>query len=244
MRYKIAICDDERQQLQYLAALARDWAKHSGRTVNIRPFLSAEEFLFHYEDEKDYDILLLDIEMGDMDGVELAKRVREEDYFPQIVFVTGYPDFIAEGYEVGALHYLLKPVSEEKLSQVLERAAGNIRKKGRAIFIESGKDLRRVPVDGIIYVEVLSHKLKLHTVHGDYETKLSIARMEEMLGEGFARCHRSYLAGVYFMERITRTSVIFSDGSVIPLARSAYREVNQAFIEYFRGGFEDRGEPG
>ena len=99
MKYKIAVCDDEEQQIQYLAALARDWANGSGKKAVIRPFFSAEEFLFQYEDEKDYDVLLLDIEMGNTNGVELAKRIREENDAVQIVFITGYPDFIAEGYE-------------------------------------------------------------------------------------------------------------------------------------------------
>lgn len=235
MKYKIAICDDEEQQIQYLAVLVKEWAENSGRMVNIRPFFSAEEFLFRYEDEKDYDILLLDIEMGDTSGVELAKRIREENDSVQIVFITGYPDFIAEGYEVGALHYLLKPVSAEKLNGVLDRAAGNMQKKGRAIFISSGKDTQRIPVDSIVYVEVFSHKLIIHTVHSEYETKLSIAGMEEMLGEGFVRCHRSFLAGIAFIDRITRDSVVFDDGRAIPLARSAYGEVNRAFINYYKG---------
>ena len=235
MKYKLAVCDDEERQIQYLAALVRDWAEQSGRMVSIRPFFSAEEFLFQYEEEKDYDILLLDIEMGNTNGVELAKRIRQENDAVQIVFITGYPDFIGEGYEVGALHYLLKPVSGEKLNQVLDRAAENLQRKGRAIFLRSAKDVQRIPVDRIVYVEVLSHKLMIYTIHSEYETKLSIARMEEMLGEGFVRCHRSYLAGISYMDHITRDSVVFDDGRTIPLARSAYREVNQAFIDYYKG---------
>lgn len=235
MKYKIAVCDDEGQQIQYLAAMVKDWAAEGGRMVSIRPFASAEEFLFQYEDEKDYDILLLDIEMGKTSGVELARRIRQENDAVQIVFITGYPDFIAEGYEVGALHYLLKPVSGEKLSQVLDKAAENLRKKGHAIFLRSAKEVQRIPVDSIVYVEVLSHKLVVHTIHKEYETKLSIAGMEEMLGEGFVRCHRSYLAGISFIDRITKDTVVFDNGKSIPLARSAYGKVNRAFIDYYKG---------
>ena len=235
MKYKIAVCDDEEQQIQYLAALARDWANGSGKKAVIRPFFSAEEFLFQYEDEKDYDVLLLDIEMGNTNGVELAKRIREENDAVQIVFITGYPDFMAEGYEVGALHYLLKPVSREKLNQVLDRAAENLHRKGRAIFLRIAKEVQRIPVDSIVYVEVLSHKLVVHTLQGEYEAKLSITAMEEMLGEGFVRCHRSYLAAIAFIDHITKDSVVFDDGRAIPLARNAYREVNRAFIDYYKG---------
>lgn len=237
MKYKIAVCDDEEQQIQYLTFLVRDWAESSGKKAVIRPFFSAEEFLFQYEDEKDYDILLLDIEMGNTNGVELAKRIRQENDAVQIVFITGYPDFIAEGYEVGALHYLLKPVNGEKLNQVLDRAVGNLHRKGRTIFLRAAKEVQRIPVDSIVYVEVLSHKLVVHTLQSEYEAKLSITAMEEMLGEGFVRCHRSFLAGIAFIDRITKDSVVFDDGRTIPLARSAYGEVNQAFIEYYKGEF-------
>ena len=238
MIYKIAVCDDEEQQIQYLAGMVKSWAEDSGKKAHIRPFFSAEEFLFQYEEEKDYDILLLDTEMGDTSGVELAKRIREENDAVQIIFITGYPDFIAQGYDVGALHYLLKPVNGEKLNRVLDRAVGNLQRKGRAILLHSAKDIRRIPVDSIVYVEVLSHNLIVHTVHNEYETRLPITKMEEMLGEGFVRCHRSFIAGISFIDRITRDSVVFDEGRTIPLARSAYREVNQAFIDYHKGELE------
>ena len=79
MNYKIAVCDDEAEQVEYLTTLVRDWAESCGKRVSVRPFSSAEEFLFHYEEEKDYDILLLDIEMRGINGVELARRLREEN---------------------------------------------------------------------------------------------------------------------------------------------------------------------
>lgn len=78
-----------------------------------RPLLSAEAFWFQYEEEKDYEILLLDIEMEQMNGIELATKLRTDDETIQIIFITGYPDYIAQGYEVAALHYLMKPVCAE-----------------------------------------------------------------------------------------------------------------------------------
>lgn len=115
MDYKIAICDDSAPDREYLLNLVKRWAKNCGHQVQISLFTSAEHFLFSYEEEKDFDILLLDIEMGDMDGVTMAKKLRQENHAIQIIFITGYSDYIAEGYEVAALHYLMKPVREEKL---------------------------------------------------------------------------------------------------------------------------------
>ena len=123
MTYKIAVCDDSAGDREYITALARQWAERSGHLLELSQFVSAENFLFEYSGKSDYDILLLDIEMGEMDGVELAKRLRRENEILQIVFVTGYDHYISEGYEVAALHYLMKPVKEDKLLAVLDRAA-------------------------------------------------------------------------------------------------------------------------
>ena len=111
--YKIAICDDSQADTEYLTTLVKEWAKD--RTAIIKTFPSAEAFLFNYAEEKDFDILLLDIEMGKMDGVTMAKVIRQDNESVQIVFITGYSEYIADGYDVAALHYLIKPVKTEQL---------------------------------------------------------------------------------------------------------------------------------
>ena len=99
------------------------WIAHEGNRCEVRTFASAEAFLFEYEEDKAYDILLLDVEMNNMSGIELAKRIRKDNSRAEIIFITSYFEFIGEGYEVDALHYLIKPVSAEKLMQVLDKAA-------------------------------------------------------------------------------------------------------------------------
>ena len=102
MDYKIAICDDSEADRLYLTDLVNRWAMDAGHTVQVSAFVSAESFLFRYEEKRDYDILLLDIEMGAMDGVTLARRIRQGNELVQIVFITGFPEYMAEGYEVSA----------------------------------------------------------------------------------------------------------------------------------------------
>ena len=126
--YKIAICDDTETDRNYIKDLVTHWAHISKQQADIHLFSSAEEFLFEYEEDKGYQILLLDIEMGKMDGVTMAKKLRETNDSTQIIFVTGYSDYIAEGYEVSALHYLMKPVKEDKLFRVLDRAVKKLSK--------------------------------------------------------------------------------------------------------------------
>lgn len=96
----IAVCDDESVEIEYLTQLTRQWAKLTETAVNISGFASAEAFLFEYEENKDFDILLLDIQMNAMDGIELAEKIRENNSSVQIVFITGFPDHISRGYDV------------------------------------------------------------------------------------------------------------------------------------------------
>ena len=109
----IAICEDVPSERELLLSLARDWARGAGAHVSLEAFASAEALVFHRAGGKEFDLLLLDIGMRGMSGMELARELRAQGCGAQIVFITGYADCMAEGYDVGALHYLLKPVSRE-----------------------------------------------------------------------------------------------------------------------------------
>ncbi len=233
MEYKIAICDDEETQRSYLASLVKKWAKQEKHTVKAAAYDSAEAFLFAYVDDKDVDILLLDIEMGDMDGVELAKRLRAGNDTIQILFITAYPDFIAEGYEVSALHYLMKPVEKEKLYAVLDRAVCALKKAERfEVFYTDGEALR-IPVDEIMIVEAFAHSVVMTTVKEEYRLHETISKIEELLGDGFLRCHRSYLVNIKYIKRIAKTEIIMDNNAEVPISRRRYDMVNQAFIRYY-----------
>lgn len=106
MAYRVAIVDDSNIDAEYVQNIMKAWAQDRQAGIQAERFVSAENFLFRYADDKAWDILLLDIEMGAMDGVSLTKRIRKENELVQIVFITGFPDIMAEGYEVSALHYL------------------------------------------------------------------------------------------------------------------------------------------
>ena len=136
MTYNIAICDDSAADREWIASLSQVWAEQTDAAVRLAEFTSAENFLFLAQDEDPFDILLLDIEMGAMDGVTLAKKIRQNNDTIQIVFITGYSDYIAEGYEVSALHYLMKPVKPEKLFSVLNRAVEKLRKNEKVLNSE------------------------------------------------------------------------------------------------------------
>ena len=232
MEYHIAICDDEETASAYISGLTRQWADNLGHTVRIETFASAEAFLFHYAEHKDYDILLLDIEMGRMNGVELAKRVRLGNKEVQIVFITGYMDYIADGYEVEALHYLMKPVGFEKLSAVLDRAAKKLERNEKALLLEIQDEIVRIPLYEIRYLEVQKNYVTIHAGE-DYTVKKSLGSLEKELDDGFFRIGRSFVVSLRFVQRISKTEVTLKDKTVLPLSRGIYEPLNRAMIRYF-----------
>ena len=235
MNYKIAICDDSTADQNYIKDMTRCWAAEGRYVLHIDTFVSAESFLFHYAEHKDYDILLLDIQMEGMDGISLAKKLRQENDQVQIVFVTGFPDFMAQGYEVSALHYLLKPLEEETLCRVLDRAAANLKKADRSVIFTVDGEALRLDVREIMSAEALAHFCRINTLRGQFEVRQNFSELAEKLGEGFIRTHRSYLVQVACIRRISKTEVILDNWEKVPLSRSNYHAVNQAFIRHFEG---------
>ncbi len=229
MNCKIAICDDSSADRQYLSTLADRWAADRGHIIRTAFFSSAEEFLFHYAEEKDYDILLLDIEMGAMDGVTMARTLRRDNETVQIIFVTGYSDYIAEGYDVAALHYLMKPVREDKLFSVLDRAAEKLSRNETVLNFEVGGEMVRVPIYQIRYAAVSGNYVTIHAA-GEVTVKMTLGELEGQLDRRFYRAGRSVIVNLTMISRVTKTGILLSDGTAVPLPRGAYEGVNRAII--------------
>ncbi len=229
MKYKIAICDDSDAERQYVLNMVHHWADGTGRTVHTETFSSAENFLFRYAEESDYDILLLDIEMGVMDGVSMAKLLRKDNDTVQIIFITGYSDYISEGYEVAALHYLMKPVKEEKLFSVLDRAAEKLAKNEKVLNLEISGEMVRVPIYQIRYADVYGNYVTIHALT-DVTVKMTLGELEKSLDERFYRVGRSAIINLTQISRVTKTEIKLNDGTAVPLPRGAYDGVNRAII--------------
>lgn len=203
--YRLAICDDNQADIDYLCGLVEKWAKETHRAVQIMSFPSAEAFLFEYEEDKTFDLLFLDIEMGKMSGLELAKRIREENRLIQIIFITGYMEYIAEGYDVEALHYLLKPVTQDKLFFVLERADQRLKAREKELCLSVSGAVVRVPLQEIRYLEVCRNYVTV-CAQEDYTVKKPLSELEQELDGRFFRTGRSQIVNLHFVR--DRKSVV------------------------------------
>ena len=233
---RIAICDDDRATADYIASQVSVWAMGQDDPVTADIFPSAEAFLFCYAEDKDYQLLLLDIEMGEQNGIDLAKTIRRENEEVQIAFITGYPDFMAQGYEVSALHYLMKPVSPEKLFALLDRAKRSLAREKRAVLLPLEGESLRLLVEDIQSVEAFDHHLEVTTAQEVHRVKLTLREMEGMLGNTFVCVCRGCLANLRHIRRITRIDVELDNGKVLPVSRRNYNDVNKAMLRYLKGG--------
>ena len=227
---RAAICDDRAEDARLVAQYVRAWAESRGGRAALEIFPSAEAFLFAYDEDKDFDLLLLDVEMGGMDGVTMARRVRAENASVQIVFITGYSDYIAEGYDVAALHYLVKPVSREKLFAVLDRAWEKHRRNARCLNLELSGELVRLPLYEVRYLDVHQNYVTVHA-RQDYTVKRTLGEFEAQLDEGFLRVGRGMILNLKQIRRVTKKEVVLADGTALPLPRGAYEPLNRAIIE-------------
>ncbi|MEF2781868.1 MAG: LytTR family DNA-binding domain-containing protein [Clostridium sp.] len=231
MGYRIAICDDEQLDIKYIKELLHIWQEETNISLQIETFTSAENFLFHYAEDKLYDIILLDIELGGMDGVTMAKKIRKENKTVQIIFISGYSDYIAEGYEVEALHYLLKPVNKEKLFSVLQRAQEKIKQNDRNLHLEIHGEMVRIPLYEIRYVDVNLNYVTIYA-NKEYTLKRTLRDIEKDLDSRFVRVGRSIIINITFVQKVTKISVYLFDGTILPLPRKAYETINRAIIAY------------
>lgn len=234
MKYNIAIIDDELIQREYLFTILKSWK--SSNELNIKMFNNAEAFLFDYEDNKDYDILLLDIEMEKLNGVELAKKIRKDNERIQIIFITGFADYISLGYDVSALHYLIKPVSNDKLYQVLDKAINILSKKEANIIIKVDGQNIIIKLSDIVYIESLGHYISINTINKEeFVIKNGINKFMKELDNTFIIPHRSYIVNLKYIKIITKNSIILDNNKEIPIAKNNFEQLNKAFIKYYKG---------
>lgn len=235
MEYRIAVCDDDISQLQNLTKKLSLYAEARHVSFRIDTYPSAEAFLFAFEDNRNVDLLLLDIEMAEMNGIELAKRVRSENETIQMIFITGYPDYMNQGYDVEALHYLLKPVSTEKLFEVCDRFMKAMETQPRFFLFSVGKEVVRLYEKELYCGEAQGHYVVLRTRKGELKLRTTMPELERQLGEGFFRASRSFIINLRYVTRITKTDMILEDGTAVPLGKGLFDRANTALIAFLRG---------
>lgn len=242
--YRIAICDDERPQAELLQGYVAGWSHQRREPVETGLFPSAEAFLFAWEEDKAWDALLLDIQMAGLDGMKLARTLRGQGCSIPIVFVTGIPDHMDEGYEVEALHYLMKPVRPEKLFACLDRAVQKVGQE-KSLLLEAvdGQALRISPCH-IALLEAFGHRTRVTLRDGEsVEAKVGFRELcAQLPSTEFIQCHRSYVVGLRHIQRLGKDQLVLDSGTAVPVSRRLFGQTNAAFVAFYRQAQETEGE--
>lgn len=179
---KICLVDDDSVQLELLKSLINKWTNKKNIVSDLTFFQSAEEMLFECEGNYPYDLLILDIQMGKINGIELAREIRKTDKNIIICFLSGISSYVYEGYEVNAIRYLLKPVKEEKLFEILNIAEAQTKKEEKYIIINLAGEKKKINYNEILYVESLGHYLILHAEKDEFEFKGNMIDISDIYG--------------------------------------------------------------
>lgn len=230
---KIAVCDDEPVFVKQISGRIKEYMPDAV----IYSFFSGEDLLLQKEV---FDIYFLDIQMEKMNGVEIAKKLRERDEESIIVFITGAKEYVFEAFDVAALHYLIKPVDNEKLRRVIERAEKEISKKqngkNKQIFVKTRGRNITLKVSDIFYFENEMRKIVAHTVRGELSFYGVMADMEKEVGAGFFRCHRGYLVNLSYVVEYDTENIMLTNGEKIYLSKDRYHDFVKQYMRYLRNG--------
>lgn len=236
----IAICDDEKP----ICALLKNMVSELYPAAQIYCYQNGQALLKTASEKKIPDILLLDIQMPDMDGMELAKRLRTIGWESVIVFITAYADYVFDAFDVGAFHYLVKPISNEKFKEVLNNAIKQYEHNKNAnenkisdtqnekvIMIKSGGIHTTIKASDIIYAEVFNRKVVIHTVIENIEYYGKLRDLENELGRSFYRPHRAYLVNFKYITKYD-SKVIYLGNDRVMMAKQNYAGFVQAYMAY------------
>ncbi len=229
---EIAIVEDEENYRNTLCEYLKKYSLETGEEIHISTFADGDEIVENYKAK--YHIILMDIEMQFMNGMDTARKIREVDTAVIIIFITNMARYAIQGYEVDALDYVLKPISYFAFFQKIQRAIGRMKKrKEHYINIVSKKGVNKVPVSEIGWIESEGHRLIYHTKDQVYESTLnSMKEIENALKEfGFFRCNKGYLVNLAHVRAIRDGWAILTYGQVM-ISRSKKMEFQKALTAY------------
>lgn len=218
---RIGICDDSAEaRVALRAALERALDRRKGEGTFFE-FSSGEGLLRWLEKHAgELDMVFLDIEMGELDGMETARRLRAADEGLQLVFVTGYTDYVFDGYSVGALGYLMKPPRPERLDEVLDRGLeARLRDEEKMFLCRSGETIYRIPRKSIRYFVSDRRQVSCVAAARTYTFYGRLDEVERSVGEGFVRIHQRYLVRCASVDRLEGSQVFIGE-EALPVSRA------------------------
>lgn len=226
----IAIVDDDAKEVQTLAGYVERYFEEKGEAHIIHMYYDGVEFV---RSRELYNIVFLDIRMGEMDGLDAAHFLRIVNKEAQLIFVTYMAQMAIRGYEVDAMDFVIKPIDQFSIYRVLDKALKRINDcKGATFALKTPDGIVSISSNDIYFVEVYDHDLIYHTEQGDYKVRGRLGDVRKKLDEQhFIMCNRSYLVNMRHIKSVHSDYMVVNDVQV-QISKSHRREIEQRFINY------------
>lgn len=233
---RIAICDDESVVLKDTMRMVDEIIEQCGFIGEVYSFNSGEELLSNLEkDLVSFDIYILDINMQDIDGIEVAKKIRCCDKNVIIIFLTSHRDWMEDAFDVQAFHYLLKPIDRKKLEVVFKKIVNYFSDRKILYYFKQGKKLYSIPYKNIYYFESDKRKIKIATDKGEYYYYDTISNIEKIVGdELFTRTHVAYFVNMDYIRNFDGKDAALENGISIPVSKKYVESFNINFMKYLK----------
>lgn len=234
---RIAICDDSSAFLHQAKFLIEHWDAPAARSIVTELFEDADALLSAHS-QKPFDIILLDIVMPLLNGIDAAKELREKDKTVKIIFLTTTTEFAIDSYAVKASNYLLKPVNPDTLFACLDELICDLQSIGKSIVVKGTDATHRIVLSDIEYVEAqlkhtvffLKEKQKIESAEPFYTYENIL-----VLDDGFFKCHRSYIVNIYHINSYTKKEIKTYSNQHVPISRNAFKKFEETYFSVFFG---------
>jgi len=233
---KVAVCDDESVILRDTIFLVENIIEKNGYEVFCEGFNDANSLLKSVEKEKQsFDIYILDIEINGVNGVEIAKKIRELQKYSIIIFLTNYDNWMKDAFEVQAFNYILKYEKNKKLEKVIEKSLKYMKDSEKVYYFKQGKSLTSISYNDIYYFESQKRKMKICTNNEEYFYYDIFKEVESRVDSNiFTRVHISFLVNMNHILSFNGKSIILDNKDLVPVSRSYLATFNETYMKYLK----------
>ncbi|MCI8637660.1 MAG: response regulator transcription factor [Coprococcus sp.] len=230
---RIAICDDEKYMSDHIRTMVTGFFRRKNMETIILRFSSGEELLKY---DGQIDILFLDIQMKEINGMETARRLRAGKFRGILIFITVLKEMVFQSFEVEAYDYLVKPIGEKQFEKTMERCFVSLQNAiDASLLIQKGYESRIIDLNDIIFCEIIDRKIYLNLASSevvDYYER--IENLETKLDNRFFRCHRSYLINLKHLKGYKNGTAYMDNGREVPVSRLRSREFSSVVLQYMK----------
>lgn len=236
MKIKIAIIEDEQAFVDSLGRLLRQWSETYKYLIDIKSYATGEAFLLAWEASEIFDVIFVDIMLpNSVNGMDLAKYIREKNPQVPIIFATSVRENMGDGYRVSAMQYLVKPAMYSDIEECMNKISVDLSRKKSSIycFRKSKNSISRIQYHDILYFSSSLQYTEIHTIYGVEKQLERLKNIETSLPDEFIRCHRSIIVNIEAVHSISPVSITLPDFTTIPISKTYFNAVKNKYLAYF-----------